>query len=72
MPPMLMKLRDANPQQDVDYNTDVTTTTERDDTDIWDDEPAARLAAERYEAVVCPAFDDCDDDSRRVVSRLVK
>jgi hypothetical protein len=64
MPPMLMKLRDADTRQDVDYNTDVTTTTERDDTDIWDDEPAARLAAERYEAVVCPAFDERDDDSR--------
>jgi aspartate carbamoyltransferase catalytic subunit len=38
------------------------TTTELDDTDIWDDEPAARLAAERYDAVVCPGFDDPDDE----------
>ena len=66
MPPMLMKLRDADTRQDVDYNTDVTTTTEPDDTDVWDDEPAARLAAERYEAVVYPAFDEPKDGSRRV------
>ena len=78
MPPMLMKLRDADPRQDADYNTDVTTTTEPDDTDVWDDEPAARLAAERYEAVVCPAFDEHDDDrrleasSRGAVSRTVR
>jgi hypothetical protein len=58
MAPMFMKLRDADARQDVDYNTDVMTTAERYDTDIWDDEPAARLAAERYEAVVCPAFDE--------------
>ena len=54
---MVVKRWDAETRQDVDYNTDVTTPTEWDDTDIWDDEPAARLAAERYEAVVCPAFD---------------
>ena len=63
---VVVKRWDADTRQDVDYNTDVTTTTELDDTDIWDDEPAARLAAERYDAVVCPAFDDPDDDSRRV------
>jgi hypothetical protein len=66
MAPVVVKRWDADTRQDVDYNTDVTTTTELDDTDIWDDEPAARLAAERYDAVVCPGFDDPDDDSRRV------
>ena len=50
---VVVKRWDADTRQDVDYNTD-----------IWDDEPAARLAAERYEAVVCPAFDEPDDDSR--------
>jgi hypothetical protein len=66
MVPMLVKQWDADTRQHVYYNSDGTTTTEPDDTDVWDDEPAARLAAERYEAVVCPAFDERDDGCRRV------
>ena len=63
---VVVKRWEADTREHVYYDSDGTTTTEPDDTDVWDDEPAARLAAERYEAVVCPAFDEPDDDSRRV------
>jgi hypothetical protein len=63
---MLVKRWDADARQHVYYNAKGATTTVPDDTDVWDDPLAAKLAAEQYEAVVCPAFDESDDDSRRV------
>ena len=52
----LAKQWDIDTRQDVDYNAG-TTTTDSYDTNIWDDEPAPRLAAERYEAIVSATFD---------------
>jgi hypothetical protein len=63
---VVVKRWDADTRQYVYYNANGTMTTEPDDGDVWDDTLAATLAAEQYEAVVCPAFDDPDDDSRRV------
>jgi hypothetical protein len=63
---VVVKRWDADTREHVYYNPDGSTTTEPDDADVWDDTMAAILAAEQYEAVVCPAFDEPDDDSRRV------
>jgi hypothetical protein len=57
---------DADTREHVYYNPDGSTTTEPDEAEVWDDMLAAKLAAEQYDAVVSPAFDEYDDDSRRV------
>jgi hypothetical protein len=61
---VVVKRWDADTREHVYYNPDGSTTTEPDDADVWDDTLAAKLAAEQYEAVVCPAFEELDDESR--------
>jgi hypothetical protein len=66
MSSVLVMQWDADSRERVYYNPDGSMTTDPDAAEVWDDAEAARLAGERYEAVVSPAFDEPDDDSRRV------